>query len=261
MRLCKKAGGPPVKVSRELFFILEKSREISERSGGAFDVTVGPVVRLWRRARKAKRLPDPEELAAARALVGYKMMVLDREHRTVKLLKPGMQLDLGGIAKGYAGDEAVKALKEKGLPHCLVAGAGDIVAGDAPPGAEGWVVGIAPLTDPEGKPKRYVLLKNSAVSTAGDAEQYVEIDGKRYSHIVDPHTGVGILGRFSVTVTAPRGVTTDGLDTTVAVLGPMRGLKLIEETPGAAVLFVRKTDGKEEVFRTRNFKEFTRDKR
>jgi thiamine biosynthesis lipoprotein len=98
------------------------------------------------------------------------------------------------------------------------------------------------------------------VSTAGDAEQYVEIDGKRYSHIVDPHTGVGILGRFSVTVTAPRGVTTDGLDTTVAVLGPKRGLKLIEETPGAAVLFVRKTDGKEEVFRTRNFKEFTREK-
>ena len=253
MRLCKKAGGPPVKVSRELFFILEKSREISERSGGAFDVTVGPVVRLWRRARKAKRLPDPEELAAARALVGSKMMVLDKEHRTVKLLKPGMQLDLGGIAKGYAGDEAVKVLKEKGLPHCLVAGAGDIVAGDAPPGTAGWVVGIAPLTDPEGKPKRYVLLKNSAVSTAGDAEQYVEIDGKRYSHVVDPKTGIGLVGRMTATVVAPNGLWSDPLTKVVAVLGPEKGFPIIEDTKGVSGYFVRKTEQGEESFASKRF--------
>jgi thiamine biosynthesis lipoprotein len=259
MQLCQKAIRKPVKVSEELFFILEKSREFSDRSGGAFDVTVGPVVRLWRRARKGKRLPDPEELAEARALVGYKMMKLDRKNRTVELAKEGMRLDLGAIGKGYAGDEAVKVLKKQGLPRCLVAAAGDIVAGDPPPDAKGWVVGIAPLTDPEGKPKRFVLLNNSAVSTAGDAEQYIEIEGKRYSHIVDPHTGVGILGRFSVTVTAKNGTTSDGLDTTVAVLGPERGLRLVEETEGAAVLFVRKKDAKgEEVFKSKRWQEFSR---
>jgi thiamine biosynthesis lipoprotein len=258
MQLSRKAVGKPVKVSDELFFVLAKSKELSEKSGGAFDVTVGPVVKLWRRARKGKRLPDPEELAAARALVGYKMMKLDPKAHTVELARAGMQLDLGAIGKGYAGDEAVKVLKGAGLSRVLVAAAGDIVAGDAPPGADGWVVGIAPLTDPEGKPERYVLLNNSAVSTAGDVEQFVENDGKRYSHIVDPHTGMGILGRFSVTVTAKNGLTSDGLDTTVAVLGPQRGLRLVEETPGAAVLFVRKTDKGEEVFKSKRWREHAR---
>jgi thiamine biosynthesis lipoprotein len=258
MRLCRQAGGKPVKVSEELFFILEKSKELSEKSGGAFDVTVGPVVRLWRRARKVGRLPDPRELKEAVALVGHEAMVLDKKDRTVLLKKPGMLLDLGAIAKGWTGDEVIRVLKERGLPQALVAAGGDIVAGDAPPDAKGWVVGIAPLTNPEAKPERYVLLKNSAVSTAGDVEQFVEIDGKRYSHIVDPKTGVGILGRFSVTVTAPRGVTADGLDTTVAVLGPERGLRLVGEYEGAAVLFVRKTEKGVEVFKSKNWVEHTR---
>jgi len=258
MQLCRKAVGKPVKVSEELFFVLAASQELSRKSDGAFDVTVGPVVRLWRRARKGKRLPDPEELAAARALVGFRMMKLDPKQHTVELAKEGMRLDLGAIGKGYAGDEAIKVLKREGLPRALVAAAGDIVAGDPPPGAAGWVVGIAPLTDPEGTPKRYVLLNNSAVSTAGDVEQFVEVGGKRYSHIVDPHTGVGILGRFSVTVTAKNGLTSDGLDTTVAVLGPERGLRLVEETPGAAVLFVRKTDKGEKAFKSKRWREHTR---
>ena len=258
MRLCRQAGGKPVKVSDELFFILEKSKELSEKSDGAFDITVGPVVRLWRRARKVGRLPDPEELKKALALVGHEAMILDKKDRTVLLKKEGMLLDLGAIAKGWTGDEVIRVLKERGLSRALVAAGGDIVAGDAPPDAKGWVVGIAPLTDPEAKPERYVLLKNSAVSTAGDVEQFIEIGGKRYSHIVDPKTGVGILGRFSVTVTAPRGVTADGLDTTVAVLGPERGLRLVEEYEGAAVLFVRKTDKGVEVFKSKNFKEHSR---
>src|SRR5438067_8143406 len=122
-------------------------------------------------------------------------MALDRDARTVRLTKPGMLLDLGAIAKGYTGDEVVRLLKGRGLPRCLVAAGRDVVAGDAPPGAKGWTVGVAPLADPLAKPERYLLLENAAVSTSGDAEQYVEIEGKRYSHIVDPHTGVGVLGR------------------------------------------------------------------
>ena len=154
MQLCRKAGGKPVKVSEELFFILAKSKELSEKSDGAFDVTVGPVVRLWRRARKAGRLPDPDELKKALALVGHDKMVLDKKNRTVQLKKEGMLLDLGAIAKGWTGDEVIRVLKERGLPRALVAAGGDIVAGDAPPDAKGWVVGIAPLTNPEARPEQ-----------------------------------------------------------------------------------------------------------
>src|SRR5262249_48312396 len=124
----------------------------------------------------------------------------------------------------------------------LVAAGGDIAVGEAPPDADGWTVGIAPLEDPESKPQRHLLLKDAAVSTSGDAEQYVEVGGKRYSHIVDPKTGLRLVGRSSVTVVARRGVTSDGLATAVSVLGPERGLALVEATEGTSALFVRKTE-------------------
>jgi thiamine biosynthesis lipoprotein len=255
MRLCAKAGGPPVRVSEELFFVLEKAQQVARLSDGAFDVTVGPVVRLWRFARKAQRLPDADELKEALPLVGYKMMILDPKERTVRLTREKMQLDLGGIAKGYAGDEAVKVLREHDLTRVLVAAGGDIVAGDPPPGEKGWTVGIANLSHPEEKPKRSMLLANAAVSTSGDAEQYVEIGDKRYSHIVDPKTGVGILGQFSATVTARRGIDSDSLTKIVAVLGPEKGFKLLEGIKGVEALYIRKVDDREQVFRTRYFKE------
>lgn len=124
MRLCLKSGGPPVAVSPELFHVLERAQALARRSGGAFDVTVGPVVREWRLARKAKRLPTKEDLAEALALVGHEKMLLDPKARTVELKKAGMRLDLGGIGKGYAADEAVKVLRDHGLTRVLVAAAG-----------------------------------------------------------------------------------------------------------------------------------------
>ena len=242
MRLCHKAGGEPVRVSEELFFVLSKAQEVSRLSGGAFDVTIGPVVRLWRRARRTQRLPDPEGLAEARALAGYEKVRLDPKARTVQLLKPGMQLDLGGIAKGYAADEALAVLKKNGVRRALVAAGGDIAASGPPPDAEGWTVGIAPLENPDGKPSRYLVLKNAAVSTSGDAEQHVEIDGKRYSHIVDPRTGSGLIGRQSVTVVAPKGILADSLTKVVSVLGPARGFEVIDRVEGVASYVVRQTD-------------------
>jgi thiamine biosynthesis lipoprotein len=242
-----------VAVGEELFFVLAKAQELAQRSDGAFDVTVGPVVRLWRKARRAKQLPDAEELAKARALVGYRNVRLDEKARTVQLLKPGMQLDLGGIAKGYAADEALAVLRREGVTRALVAAGGDIAVSGPPPDAEGWTVGIAPVEDPERKPQRHLLLKDYAVSTSGDAEQYVEIDGKRYSHIVDPRTGVGLVGRQSVTVVAPKGVQADSLTKVVSVLGPERGLPLIEATEGASALVVRKTEQGEEVIASKRF--------
>jgi thiamine biosynthesis lipoprotein len=242
MRLCARAGGPPVGVSDELFFVLSRAQDLARRSDGAFDVTVGPVVRLWRRARRTQQLPDPAKLAQARALVGYKNVRLDARGHTVQLLKPGMQLDLGGIAKGYAADEALAVLQEHGVSRALVAGGGDIAASDAPPDAEGWKVAIAPLSSDEGADGPWLLLKNAAISTSGDAEQFVVIDGKRYSHIVDPRTGLGLVGRMSATVVAKNGITADSLTKVVAVLGPEKGFPIVEGVEGASSRLVREVD-------------------
>jgi thiamine biosynthesis lipoprotein len=252
MRLCAKAGGPPVAVSPELFFVLSRAQDAARRSGGAFDVTVGPVVRLWRQARRSRQLPEPKKLKAARALVGYQNVVLDDKARTVKLLLPGMQLDLGGIAKGYAADEMLKVLGKHGLTRALAAAGGDVVVRDPPPGQPGWAVEIAAV-DAKKEGARRMLLANAAVSTSGDAEQYVEIAGTRYSHIVDPRTGLGLVGRMSATVVAPDGVTSDSLTKVVAVLGPKRGFKILEETKGVSGRYVRKTDEGTEVVASKHF--------
>ncbi len=239
MKLCDRAGGPPVEVSEDLFRCLERADEVSKLSDGAFDVTIGPVGRLWRRTRRTRELPDPETLARARELVGYRNVRLDPAKRTVQLLKPQMKLDLGAIAKGDACDQAIAVLKKCGIASALVAGAGDIVVSGPPPGQAGWRIGVAePDGDPD-RPSRFLSLSHVAVSTSGDAERFVEIDGKRYSHMVDPRTGVGVIDRASVTVVAPDGITADVLDTTIYLLGPDRGMPLIEDTPGAAAIYVR----------------------
>jgi thiamine biosynthesis lipoprotein len=261
MQLCRKSGREPVPVSKELFFVLSKAQEVSRLSDGAFDVTVGPIVRLWRLARRSQQLPDPKDLAAARALVGYQNIRLDEKKQTVQLLKAGMRLDLGGIAKGYAADEALETLRKHGITRALVAAGGDIAVSEPPPGTKGWKVGIAPLTDPDVTPERYVVLAQAAVSTSGDAEQYIEIGGKRYSHIVDPKTGLGLIGRQSVTVTARRGITADSMTKVVAVLGPEKGLPLIEARSDVSAFVVRKTDTGLETFQSKRFPRFVTTKR
>src|SRR5207302_8598850 len=182
--------------------------------------------------------------AQARKLVGFEQVQIDAKNKTVTLKIKGMLLDLGGIAKGYAAQAALDVLRRHGIRHALVAASGDIVVGDAPPRAKGWRIGIAPLSNPEAKPSHYVLLTNAAVSTSGDTEQYVEIDGKRYSHIVDPKTGLGLTQRMSVTVVGPDGATADSLTKVVCVLGPEKGMKLLEAQRDVSARMVRlKDDG------------------
>ncbi len=255
MRLCQKSGGQPVRVSDDLFRVLERSQEVAELSDGAFDVTVGPIVRLWRNARRTHELPDPKELAQARELVGYRNVRLNARNRTVQLMKPGMRLDLGGIGKGYAADAALATLKEHGIGQALVAAGGDIAVSGPPPGTDGWNIGIAPLLDPDAKPSRYLILHDAGVSTSGDSEQYLEINGKRYSHIVDPRTGIGLTARMSVTVVAPKGLIADPLTKVVSVLGPERGLAIINGTPDAAALVLRQTDKGIETVESNRFKD------
>jgi thiamine biosynthesis lipoprotein len=241
MALCRAAGGPPVAVSTDLFAVLFAAHGFSVQTQGAFDVTVGPLSRLWRRARARGELPEAAQLEEAQRRVGYRNMDLSSELRQVRLAEPGMLLDLGGIAKGYAADRALDVLVARGAPRALVAIGGDIVAGDAPPGTPGWEIVIAPLGTRRGVPVPSVTLRQAAISTSGDAEQYLEWGGEHYSHILQPATGSAVTGRRAVTVIARSGMTADALATAVKVLGAARGLPLVDDTPGAAGLVVEDT--------------------
>ncbi|MBL8863915.1 MAG: FAD:protein FMN transferase [Planctomycetes bacterium] len=208
-QLAERAGCGPVPVSQDLFDVLWRAREVSEATDGAFDVTVGPLVRLWRAARRAGTLPAAAELARARALVGWGLVALDARARTVALAKPGMRLDLGGIGKGHAGQRAVDLLADLGHARALVQMGGDVVCGAPPPGRDGWQI------DVDG---RRVLVARRAVATSGDAAQHVVIDGVRYGHVVDPRTGLGAQGARQVTIEAADGATADALATAGALL-------------------------------------------
>jgi FAD:protein FMN transferase len=255
-RLSRTSGqGKVVPVSTILWKVLSRAQEFAERTDGAFDITVGPLVNLWRRARRMQEMPSAELLAEMKSRVGYRNLRLDPQNRTAELLEPDMRLDLGAIAKIFAVDEAIAVLKERGITRALVGGSGDMTASDAPPGLPGWRIEIAPLDAPNAPPSQVVYLKNRSIATSGDTFQRVEIGGKRYSHIVDPRTGLGLTDHGLVTIVAPDGMTANGLSTSVSVLGPERGLKLVEETPGAAAHIVRMPGEKVELFESSRWKD------
>jgi len=229
-------------VDADLFQVLTRAQHFSRLTEGAFDVTVGPLTKLWRRARRRKQLPDSQLLAGARQSVGYRFIKLTGDSRTVQLTRPNMRLDLGGIAKGYAADEAREAMRSVGVTRVLINAGGDIVAGDPPPGQPGWRVGVAPL-DARKPPSQILLIQNAAVATSGDAWQFVALNGKRYSHIIDPLTGLGLTDRSSVTVIAKDGTTADALASALSVMGVERGIKLIDELPDTEAIMVRLEKG------------------
>ncbi len=256
-RLSQSAGsGRTVKVGDDLWFVLMRSQALAERTGGAFDVTVGPAVSLWRKARREKKLPNPAKLAEALKAVGYQKLRLDLRQHTAQLVAPYMRLDLGAIAKGYAVDEALKVLRAHGIHRALVSGGGDMAAGDPPPGKKGWRIEVGSLDATNAPVPRFVLLANAGLATSGDLFQHVEIDGRRYSHIIDPRTGIGLSDHSLVTVIAPDAITADSLATAVSVLGPERGRRLIEGTKGAAVRIVRLPGRTIETSESSRFKRF-----
>ena len=228
MRVCREAWREPVRVTPDLFRVLEAANALGLETGGAFDVTQGPVIQLWRRARAEHRAPSPAEIDEARRSSGHRKLVLDTANQTVFLKSKNMHIDLGGIGKGYAADQALRALREHGVTSALVAASGDLAIGEAPPHRDGWVIRV----EPGGIP-RILTLKNAGISTSGDTEQHVEIDGKRYSHIINPDSGEGLTSGIEVTVLARDAMTSDSLATAVSVLGPERGNKLVESTPHA----------------------------
>ncbi len=252
MRLCSASFGKPVPVSDELFDVLQKSQRISELSDGAFDVTVGPLVRQWRRARRTQTLPTPEQLAQSRQAVGWHKLTLDTRNKTVTLTVPNMQLDLGGIAKGYAADKALESLRQNSITRALVAASGDIAIGDPPPGARGWTVKIGDPT------LKKLTLANAAISTSGDSEQFVEIAGRRYSHILDPLTGLGLTAQAQVSIISKHATDTDAFATAASVLGVKQGSLLIESQPDMAGIFLLKLGEQTELMLTRRMDFYSR---
>jgi thiamine biosynthesis lipoprotein len=251
--LCREAWKAPQKVSRELFFVLEKAQHLSEISGGSFDVTIGPVVSLWRGARRSKRLPSATEIARAKAAVGYKNVVLDAGAQTVLLKRKDMKLDLGGIAKGYAADEALILLRTRGITRALADAGGDLALGDSPPDKPGWQITIRE-TEPKGiEPSRYVILHNAGVATSGDVFQFIESGGVRYSHIINPGNGLGTSDSASTTVIAPDGITADALATTCSILPVKEAMRIVESLKGVSARLVRRLDGETKNYTSQSF--------
>jgi FAD:protein FMN transferase len=211
-------SGAWIAVSPELFRTIARAVEIAAATDGAFDPSVGPLVALWREARNTGRLPDHAALNAARARVGWRKIRLDTKRRSIRLDAPGMQLDLGGIAKGYILQEALREIRARGLSQALLEAGGDIVVGEAPPGRRGWRI-ETPGADPV-LADRASRLTNAAIATSGATAQFVEIAGVRYSHVIDPRTGLGVTTGFLARVIDDDAATADALATAFSVLGP-----------------------------------------
>ena len=197
------AAERPVKVTPELFRLLEKCVDYSRRSEGAFDISVGPLMKVWGFYRGSGRLPGPQEIRQAMENVGYRNILLDKERRTVGFSKPGVELDPGGIGKGYAVDRMADVLRQNGITSGLIsAGSSSIYALGTPPGAPGWKVSIRHPRDSR-RVAAEVYLKNESMSTSGNYEKFFRADGRMYSHIMDPRTGWPATGMLSVSVIAP----------------------------------------------------------
>jgi thiamine biosynthesis lipoprotein len=201
----REAGMRPVRVSDELFALLDRCQEYSRNSEGAFDITVGPLMRAWGFFKDEGRMPQSSEVTAALARVGYRHVRLDPMARTVRFLRPGIELDPGGIGKGYAVDRMVEILGRRGIQTALVSASGSSIYGlGAPPDdPRGWPITIRAPRNPNGAAAQ-VFLKDMSLSTSGSYEKFFWANGRTYSHILDPRTGYAAQGVASVSVLAPR---------------------------------------------------------
>jgi FAD:protein FMN transferase len=234
-RINRLAADEAVTTDPEVFAFLRTSFSFSERSGGAFDITVAPLMRAWGFFGGQGKYPDAKELADARAAVGWRNVVLDEKTRTVRFLRHGIELDPGGIGKGYAVDRVVALLRKDGVKAALVdAGSSSIYALGAPPGKSGWEVRV----DVEGIHLSSVMLRDTSLSTSGSHGKFFKLNGHLYCHIMDPRTGEPVQGMLQTTVIAPNATDTDALSTATFVLGPVEGKKLLQSFPGASGLWV-----------------------
>jgi thiamine biosynthesis lipoprotein len=233
--LSRAAAGVAIPISADLFAILDRSDALARRTGGAFDVTAGRLTHLWRRARRLNAWPEAGRVDEARAAGGYRKVQLDPRRRTATLAEAGLVIDAGGIAKGYAADEALRVLRSRGIGAALVGLGGDLAAGDPPPGQAGWHVAIPALAASGAAADPFwISLVHAAVSTSGDAEQWLTADGVRRSHVIDLRTGWPVSGRTASSVVARRGIDADALSTALGILDREAGAALLRDYAPAA---------------------------
>jgi len=237
IRSLDRRPGEWINVSEALFTVLARGMDVARATNGAFDPTVGPLVALWREARRTHRLPSDATLDSARARVGWRRIALDSARRRVRLSRPGMRLDLGGIAKGYAVEQAARLLRERGVGSALVEAGGDITVTGAPPGEAGWRIEV-PGADSTIR-ARAATLTNASISTSGPTAQFVEVGGVRYSHVIDPRTGIGLTSRAQATVSATDGALADALSTALTVLPRAAALSVLARYPGVIASVTR----------------------
>jgi thiamine biosynthesis lipoprotein len=238
-RINQKAGRFPVAVSGELLEVLEQAKAYAGMSGGAFDPTVGPLVKLWGIGGDEPRLPGEEEIAGALALVDYRDLVIDREAGTAFLRRPGQALDLGAIAKGYAADQAVSAAKKAGVRRAIIDLGGNVFAWGERREGEAWRIGVQDPRKERGASLGTLQVKNKSIVTSGVYERYFEEGGKRYHHILSTEDGYPVEnGLLAVTVVADLSIEADAFSTAVFALGYEKGRALVESRPGVEAVFV-----------------------
>lgn len=238
------AGQSTVKVSNDTLNVIEKALDYSKISDGMFDITVGPLMDIWGFRNGKNRIPSDVEISKALSFIDYKKVKIDRSGSTAELTSTGMKMDVGAIAVGYAVDKAVNVLKDNGVKKALVNGGGEIYALGSPPGKDTWRIGIQ-------HPRRSnallgtIELKDMAVSTSGDYENYFEVNGKRYCHIMNPKTGKPVDGIMSVTVVADTTTEADALSTVLFIMGAKEGMKLAEKLDNVECIIVTGTNEKD----------------
>ena len=231
-----------VVVSDAMFSVLDAARRVSSASNGAFDITVGPLVRLWGFHDKTPHIPTAAELASVRPLVDYRNLLLDAEHHAVRFVRPGVELDLGGIAKGFAVEIAADILRRRGLSGFIDAGGNQYLLG-TPPGKRVWTVGIKNPDVPD-RVMGVVETGEISVSTSADSYNFLVANGRKYGHILDPRTLEPSTSALSVTILSRDGTLADAMSKAAFILGPKAGLALVEAFPGmSAVIAYRKADG------------------
>lgn len=233
----RNAGKKPVKVDEELFQLIERAIGLSKLTDGAFDISYASMDRIWKFDGTMTDMPSEEKIAASVARVGFQHIVLDKSSHTVFLQLDGMKIGFGAIGKGYAADKAKGVLISKGVPSGIINAAGDMNTWGKQPNGEAWKVAI---TNPLDKNKVFALLPiaNGSVVTSGNYEKYVNFNGKRYSHIIDPRTGYPASGIISVTVFAPKAELADALATSVFVMGKEAGLDRIDQLPNVECIII-----------------------
>jgi len=253
--LCNSNSSYPKKVSPALLDILLLSKKAFQKSQHSFDISIGRLSLLWRKSRKEHAFPSATMVAEAKNKVGFQYLQIDSANKTVSILKPGLRLDLGGIAKGYIAQKVIDFLLYKGVQSALVDAGGDISMSGAPPHSNGWVVGVNVPEQTDELLNTKLSLQNISVATSGDAYQYIVHNGKKYAHIIDPRTGYGVSFQRNVTVIAKDGATADWLATACSIL-PIKNAYAVAKKANAEVFITVLKNGKIESYQTNGFKNF-----